>query len=63
MTEASIRLARHDDIEQLVEIRRDFTFEDFDTSAVIARPGYEADCRAFLVLRLRVAGGTSGSPR
>jgi GNAT superfamily N-acetyltransferase len=46
--ETTIRLARRDDIEQLVEMRQDFTFEDFDPSAAAIRPRYEADCRAFL---------------
>lgn len=48
MTQTTIRLARHDDIGQLIEMRRDFTFEDFDPNAAVARPGYEDDCRAFL---------------
>lgn len=47
--EATIRLARLDDIEQLVEMRRDFTFEDFDPSEVTSRPGYEHDCSGFLI--------------
>jgi GNAT superfamily N-acetyltransferase len=46
--EATIRLARLDDIEQLVEMRRDFTFEDFDSGEAAVRPGYEDDCSAFL---------------
>ena len=45
---ASIRLASLDDVEQLVELRRAFTFEDFDADAAIGRPDYENDCRAFL---------------
>jgi GNAT superfamily N-acetyltransferase len=48
VTNVTIRFARHDDIEQLVEMRRDFTFEDFDAHAAITRPEYEDDCRAFL---------------
>jgi predicted N-acetyltransferase YhbS len=40
-----IRLARRGDIDQLVAMRRDFTFEDYEGEE---RPGYEADCRAFL---------------
>jgi hypothetical protein len=47
MKDATVRLARHDDIEQLVEMRRDFTFEDFDGPA-LTRPEYEEDCRRFL---------------
>jgi GNAT superfamily N-acetyltransferase len=48
MTDVSIRLARDDDIEQLVEMRRAFTFEDFEQGAGAARPAYDKDCRAFL---------------
>ena len=48
MTETIIRLARHEDIQELVEMRRDFTFEDFESGAAITRPGYEDDCRTFL---------------
>lgn len=48
MSDTTIRLAREDDIEQLVEMRRDFSFEDFENGEVIGRPGYEDDCRAFL---------------
>jgi GNAT superfamily N-acetyltransferase len=47
-TDVTIRLARRDDIEQLVEMRRDFTFEDFEPDRAAARPAYEQDCRAFL---------------
>lgn len=47
MTQTTIRPATHDDIEQLVEMRRAFTFEDVDPGAV-ARLGYEDDCRTFL---------------
>jgi GNAT superfamily N-acetyltransferase len=46
--ETTIRLAGHDDIEQLVEMRKDFTLEDFDPSAAPTRTGYEDECRAFL---------------
>jgi GNAT superfamily N-acetyltransferase len=48
MEDAIVRLARLDDIEQLVEMRRDFTFEDLGSTEAIGRPGYEEDCRAFL---------------
>jgi GNAT superfamily N-acetyltransferase len=42
-----IRPARHDDIEQLVELRSDFTFEGRADVADV-RAGYEDECRAFL---------------
>jgi GNAT superfamily N-acetyltransferase len=48
MPQTTIRLASKDDIEQLVEMRRDFTFEDVKSNEEIARPEYEDDCRAFL---------------
>jgi GNAT superfamily N-acetyltransferase len=48
MTHTTIRLASNDDIEQLVEMRRDFTFEDVKPDEAIARPEYEDDCRTFL---------------
>jgi GNAT superfamily N-acetyltransferase len=47
-TEVVIRSARHGDIEQLVEMRRDFTFEDFEQGAARERPGYADDCQRFL---------------
>jgi hypothetical protein len=60
MKDATIRLARHDDIDQLVERRRDFTVEDFKGPAV-TRPGYEDDCRSFLeVMPSSAALGTYG---
>jgi GNAT superfamily N-acetyltransferase len=43
-----IRLAAQSDIAELVEIRRDFTFEDLEPRDRNSRSGYEADCRAFL---------------
>lgn len=48
MTQATVRLARHDDIEQLVEMRRDFTFEDHEPDVTVGRPAFEDECRAFL---------------
>jgi hypothetical protein len=47
MTEPTIRLAIHDDIEQLVEMRQDFTLEDLEAADAIARSGYQDDRRAF----------------
>jgi GNAT superfamily N-acetyltransferase len=54
MAEATIRLAHEGDVDQLVELRRDFTFEDPYPGAS-RRPGYEDDCRAFLLDA--IAGG------
>jgi GNAT superfamily N-acetyltransferase len=48
VVDVTIRLARHDDIEQLIELRREFTLEDFEAAAAIARASYEDDCRTFL---------------
>ena len=42
-----IRCATAADVEQLVEMRSDFSFEDIDPGAV-ARQGYATDCRSFL---------------
>lgn len=53
MSEATIRLAVLDDVPELVEMRREFTFEDFERGE--ARPGYEEDCRSFL--RDAITGG------
>ena len=44
----TVRLAGRDDIEQLIEMRRDFTFEDFQPGGVTELPGFEDDCRAFV---------------
>ena len=46
MDAAVIRAATLADVEELVELRRAFTLED-DTAAA-ERPGYAAECRAFL---------------
>lgn len=43
-----IRLAHTGDIEQLVEMRADFTFEDVGEGDSEIRSGYAADCRSFL---------------
>jgi GNAT superfamily N-acetyltransferase len=47
-TNVAVRLAHHGDIEQLVEMRSDFTFEDFEEVASETRSGYAEDCRSFL---------------
>jgi GNAT superfamily N-acetyltransferase len=54
MGETTIRLAYEPDVDQLVEMRRDFTWEDPypDWSP---RAGYDDDCRAFLLDA--IAGG------
>jgi len=44
--QALIRRAQLSDVAQLVELRRDFTFEDYNAPE---RPEYEDECRAFLV--------------
>jgi GNAT superfamily N-acetyltransferase len=48
MAEPTIRLARVVDVDELVEMRADFTFEDLEPAAT-PRPDYEEDCRAFLI--------------
>jgi len=47
MTDALVRRARPDDIDDLVRMRADFTFED-GAPALPTNPGYEDECRAFL---------------
>ena len=47
MAEATIRSAHERDIDQLVELRREFTFED-PCPGASPRDGYDDDCRAFL---------------
>lgn len=49
MTDLAIRRATHSDIGDLIEMRRDFTFEDSDAHETIARSDYELECGAFLV--------------
>jgi GNAT superfamily N-acetyltransferase len=44
----STRLARAEDVEALVAMRRDFTFEDMEPDAVV-RSGYEEECRSFIL--------------
>jgi GNAT superfamily N-acetyltransferase len=46
-TNVAFRLAHHGDIEQLLEMRSDFTFEDLRKSSE-TRSGYAEDCRSFL---------------
>jgi GNAT superfamily N-acetyltransferase len=48
MAEPIIRLAEEADIEQLIEMRREFTFEDLDPNTSVSEPGYEDECRRFL---------------
>jgi len=48
MTDAVVRLAEIRDIDELVRMRADFTFEDADAQTQLTNPGYEEECRAFL---------------
>lgn len=48
MTGITIRLATRPDINALVEMRRDFTFEDPEVNEAPSRVGFEADCADFL---------------
>ena len=48
MTELVIRLARDADSGQLVELRRDLTFEELPPEESQVRPDYEHDFHAFL---------------
>jgi GNAT superfamily N-acetyltransferase len=43
-----IRPAQLGDIDELLALRSDFTFEDLEPGAAPVRVGYEEDCRAFL---------------
>jgi GNAT superfamily N-acetyltransferase len=54
MTEAFVRPAHAGDIDDLVRMRADFTFEHFD-GTLPTNPGYEDECRAFL--EDAIAGG------
>jgi GNAT superfamily N-acetyltransferase len=47
-TDVTIRLASHGDVAQLIEMRRDFTLEDFESDTAPASPGFPNDCRIFL---------------
>jgi GNAT superfamily N-acetyltransferase len=47
VTDAFVRPARIDDIDELVRMRAEFTFEHGDP-ALPTNPGYEEECRAFL---------------
>lgn len=49
MDHAIIRRANPADVDDLVAMRRDFTFEDGESDRGTARPEYEAECRDFLV--------------
>jgi GNAT superfamily N-acetyltransferase len=48
MSDITIRLAAPPDIDALVEMRRDFTFEDPEADEDLSRVGFEADFAAFL---------------
>lgn len=49
MDHAIIRRATSADVDELVAMRRDFTFEDEESQRDTARPEYEAECREFLI--------------
>lgn len=48
MTDALVRRADVGDIDDLVQMRADFTFEDADAQTQLTNPGYEDEFRAFL---------------
>lgn len=48
MEHAIIRRAALADVDELVAMRRDFTFEDGESQRRTSRPQYEAECREFL---------------
>lgn len=47
MDEPVIRRATPTDVDELLAMRHDFTFEDGEVAALSARPEYEAEFRAF----------------
>ena len=47
MAEPLVRLAQLGDVDELVRMRADFTFEHFD-GTLPTNPGYDQECRAFL---------------
>ena len=55
MNGLSIRAAIQSDIDDLVEMRREFTFEDAEPSERVGRPEYDTECAAFLADA--IAGG------
>jgi len=48
MTDVAVRLAGVGDIDELVRMRADFTFEDAAAQTQLTNPGFENECRAFL---------------
>jgi hypothetical protein len=46
MSDITLRLAAAPDINALVEMRRDFTFEDPEADEDLSRVGFEANCAA-----------------
>jgi GNAT superfamily N-acetyltransferase len=48
MAEPKIRPAQPGDVDELVQMRSDFTFEDLEKTTAAATSGYEEACRAFL---------------
>ena len=49
MAEPTIRAARLEDVDELIAMRADFTFEDSEPGTRRSRPAFEDECRAFLV--------------
>lgn len=49
-----IRRAVLADVDELIAMRRDFTFEDESPQTRTSRPEYEAECREFLVEAISV---------
>jgi GNAT superfamily N-acetyltransferase len=49
---AIIRRAKPADVDELVAMRRYFTFEDGESDRDTARPEYVAECREFLIERI-----------
>ncbi|MDX6481283.1 MAG: hypothetical protein QOG85_1793 [Gaiellaceae bacterium] len=48
MAKPVVRLAERVDIDELVRLRADFTFEDAGAQTQLTNPGYEEECSAFL---------------
>jgi predicted N-acetyltransferase YhbS len=49
MHRAIIRRAALADVDELIEMRRDFSFEDEASRSLASGPEFEAECRAFLI--------------
>jgi len=49
MLQVQVRLAERRDVDELIAMRRDFTYEDYAKPAADAQASYEEECRAFLL--------------